>query len=101
MPSTAADQGFSLTRYIQQVERVDTTPLSGRVVRTVGLLIESQGPRVPVGALCEVVGTNPASAIPVQIVGFRDVEKRVASRVGGNGKAKCNPRYRAHQRSLL
>ena len=50
MRSIAADQGFSLSRYIQQVERVDPTPLSGRVVRTVGLLIESQGPRVPVGA---------------------------------------------------
>lgn len=72
MRSIAADQGFSLSRYIQQVERVDPTPLSGRVVRTVGLLIESQGPRVPVGALCEVVSGGGAAPITVQIVGFRD-----------------------------
>src|SRR5690242_7564144 len=53
LPSEA---GFSLSRYLQQVERIDTMPPSGRVIRTVGLLIESQGPRVSVGATCDVIG---------------------------------------------
>jgi FliI/YscN family ATPase len=57
---------------MQQVDRVDTTPLCGRVIRTVGLLIESQGPRVGVGATCDVTGSDGAPALTVQVVGFRD-----------------------------
>ncbi len=47
-------------------------PASGRVVRTVGLLIESHGPRVSVGSMCEIVGTDGRPPLPVQVVGFRD-----------------------------
>jgi flagellum-specific ATP synthase len=72
MPSGGADQGFSLARYIQQVSRVETMPLSGRVIRTVGLLIESQGPRVGVGATCDVVSRTDTPPLTVQVVGFRD-----------------------------
>jgi flagellum-specific ATP synthase len=70
--SRVAEQVFSLSRFIQQVERVDTMPPSGRVVRTVGLLIESQGPRVRVGALCDVAAAGGATRLTVQVVGFRD-----------------------------
>jgi FliI/YscN family ATPase len=72
MPSATPDRAFSLTPYIQRVPRVDTMPLCGRVTRTVGLLIESQGPRVRVGSMCDVVGADGATALSVQVVGFRD-----------------------------
>ena len=72
MPSAVTEPGFSLARYIQQVERVDTMPPSGRVTRTVGLLIESLGPRVRVGAMCDVLSTGDGSPLAVQVVGFRD-----------------------------
>jgi flagellum-specific ATP synthase len=68
--STAA--GFSLSHYIAQVDRIDTTPPSGRVVRTVGLLIESAGPRASVGEICEVIGSTDTPPLPVQVVGFRE-----------------------------
>jgi len=71
---------FSLGPYIDRVDRIETMPPWGRVVRTVGLLIESSGPRVSVGTMCDVVpervttapygGTVPRLA--VQVVGFRD-----------------------------
>jgi FliI/YscN family ATPase len=64
--------GFSLQPYIDRVARADTTPAYGRVVRTVGLLIESTGPRVSVGTMCDVIGDDGAAALPVQVVGFRD-----------------------------
>lgn len=63
---------MSLDRYIAQVQRVDTLPVSGRVVRTVGLLIESVGPRARVGDVCELVGASDHARRPVQVVGFRD-----------------------------
>jgi len=65
-------EGFSLQPYIDRVAQTDTTPASGRVVRTVGLLIESTGPRVSVGTMCDVIGDDGAEALPVQVVGFRD-----------------------------
>ena len=45
-------------------------PAAGRVVRTVGLLIESSGPRAPVGAICEISG-HDGPPLPVEVVGFR------------------------------
>lgn len=47
-------------------------PPTGRVIRTVGLLIESAGPRVSVGSMCEIIGTDGRPSLPVQVVGFRD-----------------------------
>src|SRR5688500_9049520 len=63
---------FSLDSFIGRVDQIDTTPPYGRVVRTVGLLIESTGPRVSVGTMCEVIGDDGAEPLPVQVVGFRD-----------------------------
>ena len=71
-----ADQGrsgaaFSLSRYLDTVERAETIPLQGRVLRVVGLLIESQGPRARVGEVCDII-SDSGPALPVQVVGFRD-----------------------------
>jgi FliI/YscN family ATPase len=63
--------GFSLAGYIDQLAGVDTMPSWGRVVRTVGLLVESSGPRVSVGTMCDVISADGAR-LPVQVVGFRD-----------------------------
>jgi flagellar biosynthesis/type III secretory pathway ATPase len=65
-------EGFSLAQYIERVPHIDTTPPYGRVVRTVGLLIESTGPRVSVGSMCHVLGEPGTTPLPVQVVGFRD-----------------------------
>jgi flagellar biosynthesis/type III secretory pathway ATPase len=51
----AAD-AFSLDRYLDRVAHADPLPVVGRVVRTVGLLVESDGPRARVGDLCELQG---------------------------------------------
>jgi flagellum-specific ATP synthase len=69
-PSTP--EPLSLDRYVSQLAGIDTTPMSGRVVRTVGLLIESAGPRASVGEICEVMGPDGGRSLPVQVVGFRE-----------------------------
>jgi flagellum-specific ATP synthase len=68
----SAPESFSLARYIARVEHVDTMPASGRVIRSVGLLIESAGPRASVGEICEITGAPDEQSLPVQVVGFRD-----------------------------
>src|SRR5436853_7468305 len=63
---------FSLAPYLERVPSIDPAPLAGRVVRTVGLLSESTGPRVGVGSMCEVVSVDGRATLATQVVGFRD-----------------------------
>jgi flagellum-specific ATP synthase len=65
-----ATAGCTLTRYLEAVERIDTLPLQGRVLRVVGLLIESEGPRARLGEVCEILSGE--TVLPAQVVGFRD-----------------------------
>ena len=61
----------SLARYFEIARRTEPMPLCGRVVRTVGLIVESDGPRARVGELCYLprAGEPP---LPMEVVGFRD-----------------------------
>jgi flagellum-specific ATP synthase len=68
----SSPEGFSLESYISRAGQVDTMPPSGRVIRSVGLLIESTGPRASVGQICEITGAPGRLALPVQVVGFRE-----------------------------
>ena len=67
----AAD-GFSLASYIRGVAEADPLPPTGRVIRVVGLLIESAGPRASVGEICEIRGPAGGAPRAVQVVGFRE-----------------------------
>jgi flagellum-specific ATP synthase len=58
--------------YLQSVRRAELTPLTGHVVRVVGLLIESVGPRARVGEVCEVIGAPGDRPLRVEVVGFRE-----------------------------
>jgi flagellum-specific ATP synthase len=69
MPSSA-DVGLSLDWYVARVQDVEPAPISGRVSRVVGLVVESIGPRARVGELCELRGHG--APLPLEIVGFRD-----------------------------
>src|SRR5689334_11432133 len=62
---------MSLARYINAVESADPMPLTGQVVRSVGLLVESRGPRAQVGELCELQQASGRKLI-LEVVGFRD-----------------------------
>jgi len=70
-PSPETD-GFALDPYIQAIQTVNLTPVGGRVVRVVGLLIESEGPRARVGETCDVWGAPEDPPLAVEVVGFRD-----------------------------
>lgn len=62
----------SLDRYLARVEHADPLPVAGEVVRTVGLLIESKGPRARVGDLCELIAPPGQPRLTLEVVGFRD-----------------------------
>ena len=72
MAPSASTAGVSLQPYFARLEQGDPTPLAGRVVRVVGLLVESIGPRARVGDICVIAGDRGESPLPVEVVGFRD-----------------------------
>jgi FliI/YscN family ATPase len=62
---------LSLSHYVDRVQRADPIPMVGRVVRTVGLLVESKGPRAQIGELCELV-QGDGRTLMLEVVGFRE-----------------------------
>ena len=69
---SSSSSGFSLDHYFEIVRDTDTTPLVGKVVRVVGLLVESLGPHARVGEICEVIGAPGDPVLAVEVVGFQD-----------------------------
>jgi flagellum-specific ATP synthase len=65
---------LQLDSYFHRLDELDPIKTVGAVKRAVGLVVESLGPPVSVGELCEIVGRgNPGGAsIPAEVVGFRD-----------------------------
>ncbi len=62
---------FSLARQRDLVRRTDPMPLAGHVTRTVGLVVESSGPRAKIGEICELQ-RHDATPLLMEVVGFRD-----------------------------
>jgi flagellum-specific ATP synthase len=65
--------GIKLDSYFHKLKDLDPVKTIGSVKRAVGLVVESLGPPVSVGELCEIVGRDgPGASIPAEVVGFRD-----------------------------
>lgn len=62
---------ISLAPYFELARRAEPMPMTGKVVRTLGLLVESRGPRAQVGELCELYSKN-GPPLMLEVVGFRD-----------------------------
>jgi flagellum-specific ATP synthase len=65
-------QTVSLAPFSQKLRNLDPIKITGSVQRAVGLVVESQGPPVSVGELCEIIGQGRTDPIPAEVVGFRD-----------------------------
>jgi len=63
---------FSLDRYFHKLEEADPIKMIGAVKRAVGLTVESLGPTVSVGELCEISTNSAIGGIPAEVIGFRD-----------------------------
>jgi len=58
--------------YRQRLSQMEVIRQNGRVNQVIGLVIESEGPAGSIGELCHVFTTNQSTAIPAEIVGFRE-----------------------------
>src|SRR6185436_10077989 len=71
MLAAPAEAGeLSLRPYLARIPHLDPAPVCGRVVRVVGLVVESIGPRARVGEVCEL--RSGSLRLPLEVVGFRD-----------------------------
>lgn len=61
-----------IAAYAKKLESIDTLKSVGRVTRSVGLVIESQGPAVSVGDLCYLSSPDGRRSTLLEAVGFRD-----------------------------
>jgi flagellum-specific ATP synthase len=69
MPAAAPDKTLNAWEYVRALPQV-CFELSGRLVRSVGLLLEATGPDLPVGALVTV--TDRTAQAVCEVVGFND-----------------------------
>jgi flagellum-specific ATP synthase len=68
-----ANPGFNLDNYFNKLNDLDPIKTVGSVKRAVGMVVESLGPPVSVGELCEIVGNHhQGDSIPAEVVGFKD-----------------------------
>ncbi|MDR0311848.1 MAG: FliI/YscN family ATPase [Acidobacteriota bacterium] len=63
---------FNLDRYFRRLDEIDPIKTIGSVKRAVGLTVESLGPPVSVGELCEISTSDTEGGIPAEVIGFRD-----------------------------
>lgn len=89
---------LSLSRYFDRLAQVETLPVTGAVVRTVGLLVESQGPPARIGDLCLLESGDGEPAVPLEVVGFRE-GRLLAVPLGGTSGIRAGARLRSRGRS--
>src|SRR5512139_3461540 len=64
---------LNLESYLHKINELDPIKAIGTVKRAVGLVVESLGPPVSIGELCEIVGKDRSGlSIPAEVVGFKD-----------------------------
>jgi flagellum-specific ATP synthase len=68
-----ASPELNLAGYFRKISELDPIKTIGTVKRAVGLVVESLGPPVSIGELCEIASKNRNEvSIPAEVVGFRD-----------------------------
>lgn len=60
-----------LTRFQTRLDKLDLMPYRGRIVRVAGMVLESQGPPVGVGQLCEI-RLAEGKRVLAEVVGFHN-----------------------------
>lgn len=63
---------INLQKYRQILQNSDFIEYSGRVSKVVGLTIESSGPEVNIGEICNIFAQRSTKRIQGEVVGFKD-----------------------------
>jgi len=66
------NQSIDFERYRNNLSSVILVRYMGKVVRVAGLVIEANGPSVPMGDLCFIHLSDGYAPIPAEVVGFKE-----------------------------
>lgn len=58
--------------YSKRIGEINTVRQSGRVVQIIGLVVESLGPAVSIGDICQIENPESGETIKAEVVGFRE-----------------------------
>jgi flagellum-specific ATP synthase len=58
--------------YAERIARVNTVRHFGKVTQVVGMVIESAGPAISIGRLCQIENRDDGGRVLAEVVGFRD-----------------------------
>jgi flagellum-specific ATP synthase len=61
-----------VTSFIRALRSCETVTRSGRVVQFYGSILESQGPDVYLGELCEIHSSSQSEPVLAEVIGFRE-----------------------------
>jgi flagellum-specific ATP synthase len=65
-------QGLNLDSYHSKLNFAEPLAKVGTIRRAIGLIIESLGPPVPVGTVCDIPSVDGTTTVPAEVIGFRD-----------------------------
>ncbi len=70
------------SKFKNTLKEINTMQMSGKLTKVVGLVLESNGPKAPIGEICILRDKNGKEVSRSEIVGFKD-ENRILSMVLG------------------
>jgi len=59
-------------KYRQVIDELATVTVRGRVSQVIGMVVESNGPGIPVGSICEISTFRGQGSVLAEVVGFAD-----------------------------
>ncbi len=62
----------SFQRYRDLLKSIDTVERIGKVMKVVGLTVESNGPEVNIGGICRIYHATGDKYVEAEVVGFKD-----------------------------
>ena len=63
---------IDLLKYRTRLDETASMEFWGRVVKIVGLTVESAGPATRMGDVCNIYSQDMTSSVQAEVVGFRD-----------------------------
>jgi flagellum-specific ATP synthase len=61
-----------LSKYLDVVDKLDPIKYTGRVIKVMGLLIESRGPQAVIGEVCQIIVPKGKGVVWAEVVGLRE-----------------------------
>lgn len=62
---------LEIDKYLQMLQTINPIKINGKVTQVIGLTIESQGPDVKMGEVCQIYPSSNEAPLEAEVVGFK------------------------------